>query len=169
MTRVEHALNLGGTRELRASVRHQVSRMVDHVRHGRTLDRGVDIVGNTAMLHLFCRTFMRAIGGFVGSDILAGVMATGLAASPGISVLMGLGTNGEIVVGGREGLLCASTAAGPAFEGNRISCGMRAGSGAISAVETNDGSLHCGVCAAASWMRSPLRSRQGSSKRTGAC
>ena len=48
------------------------------------------------------------------------------------SGLVDLGTNGEIVIGNRERMVCASTAAGPAFEGGRISMGMRAATGAIS-------------------------------------
>jgi uncharacterized 2Fe-2S/4Fe-4S cluster protein (DUF4445 family) len=78
--------------------------------------------------------FLPCLGGFVGSDVLAGIRATRLDRSSELVGLMDLGTNGEVVVGTREGLLCASTAAGPAFEGARISCGMRAATGAISAV-----------------------------------
>jgi len=63
----------------------------------------------------------------------------------GINVLLDLGTNGEVVVGGREGLLCTSTAAGPAFEGARIAQGMRAATGAISAVEREKDSWRCRV------------------------
>ena len=48
-------------------------------------------------------------------------------------------TNGEVVVGNRDRLICTSTAAGPAFEGARISMGMRAATGAICAVEIRDG------------------------------
>ena len=68
--------------------------------------------------------FLPCIGGFVGSDILAGIVAAGLHESPELMALMDLGTNGEVVVGNRERLLCTSTAAGPAFEGARISMGM---------------------------------------------
>jgi uncharacterized 2Fe-2S/4Fe-4S cluster protein (DUF4445 family) len=78
--------------------------------------------------------FYPSIGGFVGSDILAGILATGMHTKDTCSVLIDLGTNGEIVAGNREQLLCASTAAGPAFEGSRISCGMLATTGAIASV-----------------------------------
>src|SRR5690349_2778090 len=64
--------------------------------------------------------FLPCLGGFVGSDILAGLLATGLHESHELVGLVDLGTNGEIVLGSRERLLCASTAAGPAFEGARI-------------------------------------------------
>jgi len=74
------------------------------------------------------------IGGLVGGDVLAGVAATGLAETRGLAALIDLGTNGEVVVAQDGQMICTSTAAGPAFEGARISHGMRAASGAIDAV-----------------------------------
>ncbi len=85
--------------------------------------------------------FLPCLGGFVGSDVLAGILATGLHRRESAGVLVDLGTNGEIVIGDRNGLLCASTAAGPAFEGGKISGGMRAATGAIDAVRIQDGHL----------------------------
>jgi uncharacterized 2Fe-2S/4Fe-4S cluster protein (DUF4445 family) len=89
--------------------------------------------------------FLPCLGSFVGSDILAGLLATKLHERERVAALIDLGTNGEIVVGNRERLLCASTAAGPAFEGARISMGMRAATGAISEVHVRDGRLECHV------------------------
>ncbi len=89
--------------------------------------------------------FLPCLGSFVGSDILAGLLATKLHESDQLAALIDLGTNGEIVVGNRERMLCASTAAGPAFEGARISMGMRAATGAISEVHVQDGRLECHV------------------------
>jgi len=89
--------------------------------------------------------FLPCLGGFVGSDILAGVLATRMHESDALHALVDLGTNGEIVVGNRQRMLCASTAAGPAFEGARISMGMRAVTGAISEVHIEDGRLVCRV------------------------
>jgi len=89
--------------------------------------------------------FLPCIGGFVGSDILAGVVAVGLQESSELTALIDLGTNGEVVVGNRDRMLCTSTAAGPAFEGARISMGMRAATGAISEVRIQNGSLVCRV------------------------
>ena len=89
--------------------------------------------------------FYPSIGSFVGSDILAGIHATGMWRKKEYSVLVDLGTNGEIVVGNRDGLLCASTAAGPAFEGAAISMGMLATTGAISSVESGPGGIECKV------------------------
>ncbi len=89
--------------------------------------------------------FLPCLGGFVGSDILAGVLATRFSEGDELIGLVDLGTNGEIVIGNREKILCASTAAGPAFEGARISMGMRASSGAISQVAIESGHLNCHV------------------------
>ena len=74
------------------------------------------------------------IGGFVGGDTVAGILAAGLDALPGVSLLIDIGTNGELVLARDGALHAASTAAGPAFEGARISCGMRAAHGAIEKV-----------------------------------
>lgn len=89
--------------------------------------------------------FLPCLGSFVGSDLLAGVLATRMHESQAPVALIDLGTNGEIVVGNRDRLLCASTAAGPAFEGARITMGMRAATGAVSAVTVRDGQLDCHV------------------------
>jgi uncharacterized 2Fe-2S/4Fe-4S cluster protein (DUF4445 family) len=78
--------------------------------------------------------FMPVAGGFIGSDVVAGIMATGMDQSDELTVFVDLGTNGEIAVGNRHRILAASTAAGPAFEGMQISHGMRAVTGAISSV-----------------------------------
>ncbi|MCC6588340.1 MAG: DUF4445 domain-containing protein [Bryobacterales bacterium] len=78
--------------------------------------------------------FLPCLGGFVGSDILAGIVATDLHNAPGTAALIDLGTNGEIVVTHNSKLVTSSTAAGPAFEAGRIHLGMRAAAGAIDAV-----------------------------------
>ena len=85
--------------------------------------------------------FMPSLGSFVGSDTLAGILATGIDKSKDLIALIDLGTNGEIVVGNRDLILAASTAAGPAFEGTHISQGMRATTGAISSVFLKDKKL----------------------------
>ena len=87
--------------------------------------------------------FLPCLGGFVGSDILAGILATRMHQSPAPVCLIDLGTNGEIVVGSRERLVCCSTAAGPAFEGARIHMGMRASTGAIAEVHLEGQRLVC--------------------------
>jgi uncharacterized 2Fe-2S/4Fe-4S cluster protein (DUF4445 family) len=100
---------------------------------------GWDITNNPTVL------FLPPLGGFVGSDLLAGILATRLHQSAQLVALMDLGTNGEILLGNKDRILCASTAAGPAFEGARISHGMRAATGAISAVHATRGRLQCHV------------------------
>ena len=89
--------------------------------------------------------FLGCIGGFVGSDLAAGLVATGFLESDREQVLMDLGTNGEIAAGCCRGIRCASTAAGPAFEAGRIAKGMRAAAGAIDGVEIVDGALRAHV------------------------
>jgi len=78
---------------------------------------------------------MPCIGSWVGGDITAGVLATGLYASEKVCMLIDIGTNGEVVLGNREWMIACSTSAGPAFEGSGVRCGMRASRGAIERVE----------------------------------
>jgi uncharacterized 2Fe-2S/4Fe-4S cluster protein (DUF4445 family) len=89
--------------------------------------------------------FLRCLGGFVGSDILAGIIAVGIPSSEELLALVDLGTNGEIAIGNRRGILCASTAAGPAFEAGAIRMGMRAVTGAISQVSLSQGEMRATV------------------------
>jgi len=105
----------------------------------RASQLGWEITGDPVVKFLPC------LGGFVGSDILAGILATRLDQSDALLGLVDLGTNGEIVIGNREHLLCASTAAGPAFEGAKISMGMRASTGAISSATIENGQMRCHV------------------------
>ncbi len=74
------------------------------------------------------------IGGFVGGDTAAGILATDLPKQEGPVLMVDIGTNGEIVLVHEGHTYAASTAAGPAFEGSRLSCGMRATRGAIEKV-----------------------------------
>lgn len=71
------------------------------------------------------------LGSYVGADITAGVIVSGLHHSQEPRLLIDIGTNGEVVVGNRDFVRCTSAAAGPAFEGGNISCGMSATCGAI--------------------------------------
>jgi uncharacterized 2Fe-2S/4Fe-4S cluster protein (DUF4445 family) len=83
-----------------------------------------------------------AFGAYVGGDITAGLLASGMDRDPRIRLFIDIGTNCEIVLGGRDWLLATAAPAGPAFEGASIRCGMRAADGAIEAVEiTGDGEL----------------------------
>ena len=80
---------------------------------------------------LYC---LPAVAAYVGGDIVGGVLATGMYVQTGISLLADLGTNGEVVLGNRDWLVCASSSAGPAFEGSGVKHGMRAGTGAIESI-----------------------------------
>lgn len=86
--------------------------------------------------------FARPIASFIGSDIYAGIIASGMDKNPHLTALIDLGTNGEVVVGNKEKMVCASTAAGPAFEGANIHMGMSAMSGAISSVSLSDSQIN---------------------------
>ncbi len=77
---------------------------------------------------LFC---LPGVAAYVGSDIVAGVLATRIYTKEGISLFADIGTNGEVVLGNKDWLICASSSAGPAFEGSGVKHGMRAGAGAI--------------------------------------
>lgn len=75
------------------------------------------------------------VSSYVGGDITAGVVASGMSRSAEPCMLMDVGTNGEIVLGNRDWLVSCSASAGPCFEGSGISAGMRASSGAIQKVQ----------------------------------
>jgi uncharacterized 2Fe-2S/4Fe-4S cluster protein (DUF4445 family) len=78
------------------------------------------------------------ISAFVGADILAGILSTSMWREDKTVLLVDLGTNGEVVLGSKGELWACSAAAGPAFEGARISSGMRAAEGAIDKVKIDN-------------------------------
>jgi uncharacterized 2Fe-2S/4Fe-4S cluster protein (DUF4445 family) len=84
---------------------------------------------------LYC---LPSIGGWVGADITAGILATGINQAESITMLIDIGTNGEVVLGSREWMICCSASAGPAFEGSGVKNGMRAAEGAIEKVKIMD-------------------------------
>lgn len=86
-----------------------------------------------------------AVSGYVGGDITAGLLWAGLDRADSPALFIDVGTNGEMALGCGGKFLCCSTAAGPAFEGAQIRCGMTAAPGAVSAVEYRDGRLSCTV------------------------
>jgi uncharacterized 2Fe-2S/4Fe-4S cluster protein (DUF4445 family) len=88
---------------------------------------------------LYC---LPSIAAYVGSDIVAGVLTTRIYTKKRISLFVDIGTNGEVVLGNRDWLVCASSSAGPAFEGSGVKHGMRAGAGAIEKLKIlTDGSI----------------------------
>ena len=82
-----------------------------------------------------------SVASYVGGDIVAGVVASGMHKTEKLTLYIDIGTNGEIVLGNRDWLMTASCSAGPAFEGGGLKCGMRATSGAIEGFSISDATL----------------------------
>lgn len=78
---------------------------------------------------------------YLGGDIVSGVLASGLDRKEEIGVFLDIGTNGELVIGNQDFLLCGAGAAGPALEGGVVKTGMRAEQGAVSYVKLRDGAF----------------------------
>lgn len=177
ITRIVHATEGGGLRELREAVIDDINSLLAPIvdRHGIERD-DIDsaiIAGNTTMSQLFwgldpssireepyiptiniypvwragtahvqinpqapvCT--MPNIGSYVGGDIIAGVLASGMHRKSEVALFMDIGTNGEIAVGNNEWLISAACSAGPCFEGSGIRHGMRATEGAIEAIKVD--------------------------------
>ncbi len=158
------ASNQGKGRELQQSILSDLDGL--RKRLGLPADVKMLISGNTTMEHLLqglpCKTLgvapytpvdislhayenmtiLPGISTFVGADIVSGIVACGMDESEEISLLVDLGTNGEMAIGNRGRILSASTAAGPAFEGGNISCGIAGIPGAVCSVEIEDGEAH---------------------------
>jgi len=82
-----------------------------------------------------------SVGSYVGGDITAGVIASGMYATDKLTLFIDIGTNGEMVLGTKDWLLTCACSAGPAFEGGGVRHGMRAASGAIENVFIADDTL----------------------------
>ena len=85
------------------------------------------------------------LAGYIGSDTIACILATGMDEAEDLQLLVDIGTNGEMVLGSRDRMVACSTAAGPALEGARIRFGMRAAPGAIDHVWMDGDTLRCSV------------------------
>ncbi|MGB4659140.1 MAG: ASKHA domain-containing protein, partial [Mobilitalea sp.] len=81
------------------------------------------------------------ISAFVGGDIVSGLLACEFNSLETPCLFIDLGTNGEMAVGGKDKILVSSTAAGPAFEGGNLSCGVGSIAGAISSVRIEEGTV----------------------------
>jgi len=86
-----------------------------------------------------------ALGAYVGGDIVAGVLASGMERDKRLRLFIDVGTNCEIVLGSADRLVATAAPAGPAFEAASIRCGMRAADGAIEVVKIAEGALTLGV------------------------
>ncbi len=158
------ASNLGSGPAMRDAVIGDINGLIEELTTEFNLApedlRDIVIAGNTTMQHIFAgysceglgvapftpvsvrltRTdsgvLMPGVSAFVGADIVAGIYSCGFGEE--LSLLVDLGTNGELALGTSGSILVASTAAGPAFEGGNISCGTAGIPGAICDVELND-------------------------------
>jgi uncharacterized 2Fe-2S/4Fe-4S cluster protein (DUF4445 family) len=86
-----------------------------------------------------------SLGAYVGGDIVAGMLATGLTRDRRLRLFIDVGTNSEIALGSSERVLATAAPAGPAFEAAQIKCGMRAADGAIEGVKVEGDSLELAV------------------------
>ena len=86
-----------------------------------------------------------SLGAYVGGDIVAGMLASGLTRDKRLRLFIDVGTNSEIALGSQERVLATAAPAGPAFEAAQIRCGMRAADGAIEGVRVTDGDLELEV------------------------
>lgn len=177
LSRIE-AANSGRAAELRSAVEYQLRSCISAV--GGEGKR-IIAAANTTMVSLlmgydcsqlgvypfraeslenvFCEKagaeLVGGISAFVGGDITSGLYMCGFDENEEVCLFIDLGTNGEMAIGNKNGILCTSTAAGPAFEGGKISCGTGSVDGAICAVSSEDGILKaetingakpCGIC-----------------------
>jgi uncharacterized 2Fe-2S/4Fe-4S cluster protein (DUF4445 family) len=81
--------------------------------------------------------FFPQISSYVGGDIVAGVLASGMHKNEEVTLFLDIGTNAEIAIGNKDWIVCAACSAGPAFEGGGIQFGMRAAKGAIEDFSIN--------------------------------
>ncbi len=91
----------------------------------KAVDIGIDLNEHASAL------VYPAVSSYVGGDIVAGVMGSGMYLTDKLTLFLDIGTNAEIVIGNTEWFACAACSAGPAFEGGGIEFGMRATKGAI--------------------------------------
>lgn len=110
--------------------REEVTDQYLELRSGTAKDFGLNLNRETPVIVL------PQISAFVGGDIVAGLVASGMAAEPGVRLLIDIGTNGEIVLGNDEWLIACACSAGPAFEGAGVTVGMPAIRGAIADVSS---------------------------------
>ena len=160
ISRIE-AANKGASLALRRSICNDIRNLAKKM-DCETENTSFIVSGNTTMLHLLeglsCKglgvapytptdislhtvdniTYLPGISGYVGADIVSGIAACGMDQGSELCLLLDLGTNGEMALGNKDGILVASTAAGPAFEGGNIRCGCAGIPGAIDSVSIQD-------------------------------
>lgn len=171
ISRIQHAMDGGKEAMstcIRAALKELAGKVCQTV--GITLEKitAVAIVGNTAMHHLLlgidptplvtppympnvfeavehegtCNVrVLPNIAGFVGGDTVGCMVSTRFDLLEELTLLIDIGTNGEMVLGNKNRRIACSTAAGPAFEGAKISCGMRGVDGAVDHVRLENGEI----------------------------
>ena len=172
ISRIQHALG-GGAEELKTAISGTLRALCAEAAAQAGIDPAAitraAIAGNTAMHHLllgidprplvtppYMPAVRRAmeigstrvlpnIAGFVGGDTVGCMAATRFDQKEELTLLLDIGTNGEMVLGDRNRRVACSAAAGPAFEGAKISCGMRGTEGAVEHVFPENGTLSCSV------------------------
>ena len=165
--RIQACLEKGKLPVLQGLIKETIHDLKEHAlkMHGLTEDdiKKTVVTGNTTMLYLYTGRMPTSLaftpfiadclfdyeengeyyppcfGAFVGADIYTAIIASGLIANDETSLLVDLGTNGEIALYDKGKLTCCATACGPAFEGTGISCGGHASEGAIDHVWIEDG------------------------------
>ena len=166
ISRIQHALK-EGSEAMSGCIREAMQQLTAETaaKAGISPDRitAASIVGNTAMHHLLLGIdpkplvtppYMPAvfeaqqwgiarilpnIAGFVGGDTVGCMVSTRFDQLEELTLLIDIGTNGEMVLGSKDRRIACSTAAGPAFEGAKISCGMRGAEGAVDHVTLENG------------------------------
>lgn len=168
ISRIQHALDAGGealSRCIRVALKELTQRVCDQRKITPEEIGTAAIVGNTAMHHLLLNIdpkplvtppYMPAvfealernntrilpnIAGFVGGDTVGCMVSTRFDELEELTLLIDIGTNGEMVLGNKHRRIACSTAAGPAFEGAKISCGMRGAEGAVDHVRLENGEM----------------------------
>ena len=169
ISRIQYALEQAGGGDLRREIQTTLKALAAQAagQAGITPEEitRASVVGNTAMHHLLlgidpkplvtppympavseglergCARILPNIAGFVGGDTVGCMVSTRFDRLQELTLLIDIGTNGEMVLGDKNRRIACSTAAGPAFEGARISCGMRGAPGAVDHVTLEDGKL----------------------------
>lgn len=168
ISRIQHVLKEGGD-AISGCIRDAMVRLTEETAANAGIApnaiTAAAIVGNTAMHHLMLGIDPQAlvtppympavfeaqekgiarilpnIAGFVGGDTVGCMVATRFDKLEDLTLLIDIGTNGEMVLGDKNRRIACSTAAGPAFEGAKISCGMRGADGAVDHVTLENGQL----------------------------
>ncbi len=173
ISRLQHALAGYGS-DLKDAIQEALARLTRELSAKTGIDTRqlpASLVGNTAMHHLLLgldpsplvtppympkvsealelgtTRILPNIAGFVGGDTVGCLVATRFDQKENLTLLIDIGTNGEMVLGNAERRIACSTAAGPAFEGAKISCGMRGAPGAVDHVWLEDGLVRYHVIA----------------------